>query len=94
MAGTIILAVDLLLRTDHLRGREKKILHELLLYFGEVDERQLYRGEAYSSMFTFLTEKYGYSEGGACRRIKVARCIRKHPAVHEALCSGDLLCPT
>ena len=77
-----------------LREKEKEVLHELLLYIGEVHERGLYRDLGFSSLYSYLRDGLGYSNGGACRRSKVALCIRQYPEVYDALVEGELTLST
>ena len=55
----------LITETLGLRGKEKEILHQLLILFGEIDSRKLYRDEGYPSLFVYLHEGLGYSKSGA-----------------------------
>jgi 5-methylcytosine-specific restriction endonuclease McrA len=81
---------ELLSNTQTLRLKEKKILLELLLHIQEIDERKLYRDSGYSSLFVYLTDKLSYSAGAACRRMQLARGIKKYPEVYAALEAGNL----
>ena len=85
---------ELVTRVETLRAKEKRLLHELLLHFGEVDSRKLYRDEGYSSMYAYLRDGLGYSEGGAYRRISVARLLKRYPEVYSALEAGELTLST
>ena len=81
---------ELVVRTEKLRGEEKALLHTLLLHFGEIDSRKLYRDEGFSSMFVYLTGGFGYSESSAYKRITAARALRAHPELLKAFSSGEL----
>lgn len=81
---------ELIQETHELRGKEKAILSKLLLHFGEIDERKLYRNEGYPSLFTYLTEALGYSNASAYRRVTGARFLNEHPELLKDLESGEL----
>ena len=85
---------ELVRETESLRAKEKRLLHKLLGHFGEVDSRKLYRDEGYSSMYAYLRDALGYSEGGAYRRIAVARLVKRYPEVYSALEAGELTLST
>ncbi|MBI4040762.1 MAG: HNH endonuclease, partial [Deltaproteobacteria bacterium] len=46
--------------------------------------------EAYASLFTYVVQKYHYSEGAAYRRIEAAKVYSKFPEVIEAIGSGKI----
>lgn len=54
------------------------------------DERKLYAERGYPSLFHWLTQKYGYSESAANRRIGAAWLERSVPETLERIESGDL----
>jgi len=70
--------------------QERKILTEIIDHLREVERRRLYLKEGYSSLFTWMTEYLGYSEGAAQRRIQAMRLVRDLPEVEEKLSSGKL----
>ena len=57
----------------------------VLKHIAEVEERRLYLEEGYSSMFSYLREKFNYSESAAWRRLTAARALRQFPQVCESL---------
>jgi hypothetical protein len=79
---------ELLAATRDLVRRSCAAEADLLVHLGEIDERKLYLERAHSSMFTFCTREFGFSEGGAYNRIFVARAARRLPALIEAVRSG------
>ena len=79
---------DLLAATRRLIEKEQSLLCELLVHLGEIDERRLYLGRAYPSMFAFCVGELGFSEDAACNRITVARAGRRFPEVIEAVRSS------
>ena len=81
---------ELVSNTMVLLGKEKEILHKLLLLFGEIDKRKLYRDEGYSSLFVYLRDGLGYSKAAAYRRFEAARFLRKRPELYGDLQSEAL----
>src|ERR687892_2725803 len=79
---------ELLTATRGLVQRSHAMTADLLLHLGEVDARQLYRGRAFSSMFSFCVGELGFSEDVTYNHIQVARVARKMPAVIEAIRCG------
>jgi len=75
----------LTVKLEELRSVERTTTLEILHYLIEVEDRKLHLELGYSSMFSFCTEKLGYCESGASRRIRTARCIREHPEVYTML---------
>jgi len=80
----------LLHRFSQIVSREKEITAQVVAYLAEVRKRKLYAGEGYSSLFSFLTEKYRYSKGAAYRRIQAAKVALLFPEVLALLSSGKL----
>lgn len=70
--------------------QERKILTEILDYLKEVERRKLYLNMGYSSLFAWMTEYLGYSEGAAQRRIQAMRLVRAHPEVEVKISSGRI----
>src|SRR4051812_49446456 len=79
---------ELIAATRDLARRSCAVEADLLLHLGEIDERKLYVGRAFSSMFAFCTRELGFSEGAAYNRILVARAARKLPAIIETVRQG------
>ncbi len=73
-----------------LRSDENKAVADIVLYLAEVDRRGVYREAGFSSLFTFCTERLGYSEAGAGRRVRAARCLAQSPEIYSQLKSGAL----
>lgn len=77
----------------HLRllvNNEREILSEILIHIAELDRRKLYLNYGYSSLFDYLTNRIGYANGSAHRRIDAARLSFDAPEVIEKLESGEL----
>jgi HNH endonuclease len=73
-----------------LRSKETNVIADIVLHLAEVETRGIYREAGYSSLFTYCTECLGYSEGGAARRVRAAKCLIKTPSVYEQLKSGQI----
>lgn len=68
--------------------QERKLLHLILLHIKEVENRKLYLRKAYPSLFEYLVKEYGYSAGGAMRRIEAARLLRDVPQMAQKIQAG------
>ncbi|MFH2204417.1 MAG: HNH endonuclease signature motif containing protein [Elusimicrobiota bacterium] len=71
-------------------SRETRDTAEVVALLAEFDNRELYADRGYPSLFAYCTEKLGYSEGGAYRRIRAARSSRRFPEIFELLVRGEL----
>src|SRR5687768_1080858 len=80
----------LLSNLKSLREREKEVLLDVLKHIAEVERRELYLREGYHSMFAYLTIALEYSNGGAGRRLRAARCINSYPETFGMLKEGSL----
>jgi len=76
---------ELLSRVEALTQRERATTIDILLHLGEVERRRLHLSLGYRSLFDYCTQHLKYSASAAGRRIQTARCIRRHPEVHELL---------
>jgi 5-methylcytosine-specific restriction endonuclease McrA len=81
---------ELLTRTRDLSTQERKITLSLLLHLGEIERRNLYISQGYSSLFDYCKSHLKFSESAAMRRIKSARCIARFPGICEMLEAGDV----
>ena len=73
-----------------LRGDEKRVVAKLIRYLHELDERRYYRELGFSSLHAYCTERLGYSNSAAWRRISTARALETCPELTEKLERGDL----
>ena len=73
-----------------LRGDENRAIADIVLSLAEVDRRGVYRDAGYSSLFTFCTDCLGYSEAGAARRVRAARCLAQSPQIYQQLKDGAI----
>jgi hypothetical protein len=60
---------------------------EILMHF---DQEKLYVEKGYSSLFALLTERYGFSESAAVRRINCCRVAQTYPPCLNQLADGSL----
>lgn len=78
---------------QHLRSlfvREKNLLQDILFTIKEIDIRKMYLDLGYPSLFSYLTQGVGYSEGSAQRRIDGARLLKELPEVSSMIHSGEI----
>jgi hypothetical protein len=81
---------ELLADLGRLVGARQRLTARMLLYLGEIEERRLHLKAAYPSMFEFLLNELGMSEGEAYRHLAGARLGRAFPLVIELVESGKL----
>jgi 5-methylcytosine-specific restriction endonuclease McrA len=60
---------------------------EILMHF---DQEKLYVEKGYSSLFALLTERYGFSESAAVRRINCCRAAQTYSPCLDYLADGSL----
>jgi len=75
---------------ERLRGKERKIQLDILLYISELEKRKLYLPRGFNSLFEFCTKHLGYSRAGAYRRIQASKCIERFPKISNLFLKGDL----
>jgi hypothetical protein len=85
---------ELLLETARLVAAERHTTAELIALLAEVDSRELYFGEGYSSLFTYCTQALRLSGSAAYDRITAARASRQFPIVLERLIDGAVTLTT
>ena len=81
---------ELLGRLTALVERHRQLDAEVVAHIAEVDLRQLYLGQACSSMFAYCTELLHLSEAEAYLRIAVGRASRRFPVLLVMLGDGRL----
>jgi hypothetical protein len=85
---------DLLATIRQLAVDERHATALLIASLAELDARQLYLAEGYSSLFTYCTQALHLSEHAAYGRIQAARAARAYPLVLERLEAGDITLTT
>src|SRR5262245_23918051 len=81
---------DLLVHFEHIIEADLEITASIVACLAELDERQAHVALGFSSLHSFCTEKYRFSEDVAFKRIRAARVARNHPEVIEYLESGEI----
>lgn len=81
---------QLLIDTKNLAEQERKLTAKQLHYFKEIESRKLFCELGYTSMFNYLVQELGYSEGSASRRLNAARLLKEIPEIEAKIESGDL----
>lgn len=81
---------ELLARMPILVSAERAHTADVIEHLLEIDARQLYLGEACSSLTSYCIERLGYSEDEASKRARVARLARRFPAVLAELRAGAI----
>ena len=82
--GALVAQVRTLARQSH------RHTADLVVHLAEMDARQLYRDEGYTSLFRFVTGALGFSDNEAYHRIESARIVRTYPQALPYLASGRL----
>ena len=72
---------ELLANVKRLAQTECRATAALVRSLMELDVRQLFLGEGYSSLFTYCTQALHLAEGAAYYRIEAARTSRRFPAI-------------
>ena len=85
---------ELLAETKSLAARERHATAALIASLAELDERRLYLGEGYSSLFSYCTQVLHLSEHAAYGRIEAARAVRRFGVILELLSEGVLTLTT
>src|SRR4030095_9866731 len=81
-------------RLYELRGRERALLVEFLVYLAELDRRRLYLELGFSSLFAFCLEHLGLTRASTFRRTTAARLLQRFPVLAEYLADGRLCLTT
>ncbi len=81
---------ELVACVKYLAQREREATASLIAHLAELDERRLYLGEGYSSLFTYCTQVLHLSEHAAYGRIEAARAARRFPVILEMLGDGSV----
>ena len=77
-------------RIKTLAQKERDFLHEVLLTIKEIDSRKTFLELGFGSLFDYLVQGVGYSEGSAQRRIDAARLLKEIPEMAEKIQSGEI----
>ena len=75
---------------SNLARRERESTVDLLACLSEFDQRRLYLGLGYTSIFAYCKDALHLADGAAYKRISVARTSRRFPAVLDMVRDGRL----
>lgn len=81
---------QLLIDTKFLADEGRKNTAKILHHIKEIDARKLYTELGYTSLFSYVVEELGFSEGSANRRIKSAGVMKEHPEIEKKIEDGSL----
>lgn len=81
---------ELISRLKCLVLEERTALISLLEHLAEFDERKLYAGLRYPSLFAYCVAELRYSEQATAKRVYTARSVRKYPVILEMLRMAEL----
>lgn len=70
--------------------QERSALTALVAHLAVLDERRLYLGEGFSSLFAYCTHVLHLSEHATYNRIEAARAARRFPVILDRLAAGDI----
>ena len=94
MKNDILGSLSLLSDAALVAGLERSLTRErdetasVVAHLAELDTRDVYLREGYSSLFVYCRDALGMSEGEAYNRIEVARAARRFPVVLDMLADG------
>lgn len=77
-------------RLDELAANERHALVEFLWHLAELDQRKLYLGLGFASLFDYCRDHLKLSNGSAFRRYTGARLLARFPIIGDFLGSGRL----
>lgn len=80
----------LLAQTEQLVREERRITLAVLKHFEEIESRQLFARQGYSSLLEMCMKKFSYSESAAVRRIDGMRLLKKLPQVEAKIEEGRI----
>jgi hypothetical protein len=81
---------DLLEQLKRLKAQEDALLTDLLRHISELERRRLYFKLGFTSLFGYLTQGLGYSDGEAYRRVESSRLLSAHPEIESTIEEGKL----
>src|SRR4030065_1597039 len=80
----------LVARVKLLARHEREATAVLVAHLAVLDERRLYLGEGFASLFTYCTQVLHLAEHAAYNRIEAARAVRRFPVILERLEGGSV----
>ncbi len=85
---------ELVAQVKILAQNEREATTALVAHLAVLDERGLYFGEGWGSLFTYCTQGLHLAEYAAYNRIEAARAVRKFPGLLEMLAEGAVTLAT
>lgn len=82
--------LELLAQIKALAGQERDATAALVAHLAVLDERRLYLGEGFDSMFSYCVHALHFTENAALSRIGAARAVRRFPHILDLLADGSL----
>src|SRR6478736_1976841 len=79
---------ELLARMPELVRGERNAIAAVIEHLMEIDRRRLYLEQACSSLFSYCTERLGYSSDEALKRVRVAKLAARFDGVLNELRTG------
>lgn len=77
-------------KLEKLVASERELLVEILNLINLAAQRKFFLNQGYSSLFDWLTKRFGYSESAAQRRIQAARLMKALPEVSNKIATGSV----
>ncbi|MES2965945.1 MAG: HNH endonuclease signature motif containing protein [Bdellovibrionota bacterium] len=62
----------------------------VLRHLQAIEDRKLFVGRGYPSLFELCIKEFGYSNGAAHRRIQAMRLLKATPAISEKIATGEV----
>ena len=71
-------------------SQEREAIAVVVAHLSEIDKRELYAKEGFSSLFSYCVKKFHYSEQAIYRRIQAARLSQEFPEILDLLETGAI----
>jgi hypothetical protein len=81
---------ELLARVRELTRMDNRTSARLVAHLSEIDARELYVAEGFSSPFMYCTQVLHFSESTAYRRIEAGRAVRRFPVILDRIADGSI----
>ena len=81
---------ELVTQLKGLVTRDRDLNAQIVAHLAELDTRDVFLREGYSSLFVYCRDALGLSESEAYNRIEVARAARRFPVIFDMLAGGSL----
>ena len=81
---------DLIAEVRRLADCERRATGAVIRGLMELDERRLYLGEGYPSLYAYCTKVLNYAAQAAFNRIEIVRAARRHPKLLDVVTVGAI----